>query len=316
MIVPAQRLRSIGWIAVLLFCAALVMVLAFRVNALRSQVHQSQLKIIALKQETMYLETEFETRANQQQLKSWNDVEFGYVAPTAAQYLDNERQLAAYSKPVEPGAPAPVRVASADDSGVPAVFPAMVSPLSGKPLGEAVEAARDTSDAHDSSDTHGSADEPAAPEHRARAAGVAAAAGGLAALGDRLGTVRHVDKVKSTAPAHSAKDHAKAAHEKGASAKSTHEKAAHEKAGHEKDASRKPSHERPALATAVKAKPAKAKSTVDKPHAGAFAAHAARPKDRVASAAPVKAHGLDPHRRAANGSPLIKLALKDAKTKR
>jgi hypothetical protein len=38
---------------------------------------------VALKQQKMYLETEFETRANQQQLKAWNDLEFGYVAPVA-----------------------------------------------------------------------------------------------------------------------------------------------------------------------------------------------------------------------------------------
>ncbi|WP_225008503.1 hypothetical protein [Novosphingobium percolationis] len=138
MIVTAHRLRSIGWIVLLAICAALTMVLAFRVNALRSQVHHAEMKIVALQQEKMYLETEFETRANQQQLKAWNDVEFGYVAPMAGQYLENERELAALSKPVEPDAPAPIRVASADDAVVAqAAFPAMVSPLSGKPLSDA-----------------------------------------------------------------------------------------------------------------------------------------------------------------------------------
>lgn len=129
----ARSLRSIGWIAVLMVCLALVTVLAFAVNSLRSQVHQSELKIVALKQETMYLETEFETRANQQQLKAWNDVEFGYVAPVAGQYLETERQLAAFAKPAEPDAPAPVRMASNDDAqAAAAMFPAMVSPLTGK----------------------------------------------------------------------------------------------------------------------------------------------------------------------------------------
>lgn len=136
MIVTAHRLRSIGWFALLAICLLLVTVLAFRVNALRSQVHHAEMKIVALRQEKMYLETEFETRANQQQLKAWNDVEFGYVAPTAGQYLENERQLAALSKPSEPDAPEPIRVASADDAVVAqAAFPTMVSPLSGKPLG-------------------------------------------------------------------------------------------------------------------------------------------------------------------------------------
>jgi hypothetical protein len=189
MIVTTRRLRSMGWIATLVVCAALVMVLAFRVNALRSQVHQSSARIIALKQETMYLETEFETRANQQQLKAWNDVEFGYAAPTAAQYLDNERQLASYAKPIEPGAPAPVRVASADDSAT--VYPAMVSPMTGKPIA-------DDGDHVAPASNDGDAPQPAVKTR------LAVGSLGLAGLGDRLSTVRHAghDKTAARTPAH------------------------------------------------------------------------------------------------------------------
>ncbi|MBB4615256.1 hypothetical protein [Novosphingobium taihuense] len=135
MITTASRLRSIGWLVLLGLCLALVMVLAFRVNALRSQIHHAEARIVALKQEKMYLETEFETRSNQQQLKTWNDVEFGYTAPNASQYLEGERQLAELSLPSRPDAPAPIRVASVDDSVIAsAAFPAMVSPLTGKVL--------------------------------------------------------------------------------------------------------------------------------------------------------------------------------------
>ncbi|MBA4354542.1 MAG: hypothetical protein C0409_07600, partial [Novosphingobium sp.] len=116
-------------------CVTLVLVLAFRVNALRSQIHHAEARIVALKQDKMYLETEFETRANQQQLKVWNDVEFGYAAPNASQYLEGERQLAALSMPTTVDAPEPIRVASVDDTVIAsAAFPAMVSPLSGKAL--------------------------------------------------------------------------------------------------------------------------------------------------------------------------------------
>jgi hypothetical protein len=172
----------------------LVLVLAFRVNALRSQVHHAEVKIIALKQERMYLETEFETRANQQQLKAWNDVEFGYVAPNASQYLENERQLAVLSKPVEADAPAPIRVASMDDSVIAqAAFPVMVSPLSGKPL------------SGDKSDD----DHVVKLDH----------ADATAALGERLATVEHqqagpADKPKVTRLV--AKDGAKSADKKSA----------------------------------------------------------------------------------------------------
>ena len=132
MMVSAHRFRSIGWIALLLVCAAVVMVLAFRVNALRSQVHRTELQIIALRKEKLYLETEVETRANQQQLKLWNDVEFGYVAPTAGQYLANERQLAAFAKPDGPDSPEPIRVASADDAvAAEAAFPSVLSSIAG-----------------------------------------------------------------------------------------------------------------------------------------------------------------------------------------
>lgn len=134
MMVSGRRFRSIGWLALLLVCVALVMVLAFRVNALRSQVHRTELQIVSLRKEKLYLETEVETRANQQQLKLWNDVEFGYTAPTASQYLSSERQLAAYAKPDEPGAPEPIRVASIDDTvAAQAMFPSIASRLAGDP---------------------------------------------------------------------------------------------------------------------------------------------------------------------------------------
>mgnify|MGYP000461560920 CR=1 FL=1 len=63
-----------------------------------ASLRRSYDRILALKRETMYLETEYETRANQQQLRNLNDVEFGYQAPNAGQYLENERQLAALGR--------------------------------------------------------------------------------------------------------------------------------------------------------------------------------------------------------------------------
>ena len=130
-----DRVRSIGWAFILTICAALTLALTFRVNAVKSQVRLAERQIVSLRQEKMFLETEFETRANQQSLKTLNDVEFGYEAPTAGQYIEGERQLAALGKPRAPGAPTPIRVAAAttadDGSGA---FPAMVSPLTGKAM--------------------------------------------------------------------------------------------------------------------------------------------------------------------------------------
>ncbi len=127
-----DRLHTIGWGTALALCFALTVALTFRVNAVKSEVRLAERQIVTLREDRMLLETEFETRANQQQLKALNDVDFGYEAPTAGQYLENERQLAALGKPAAPDAPSPIRVASADDgTAQKAELPQMVSPLTG-----------------------------------------------------------------------------------------------------------------------------------------------------------------------------------------
>src|SRR5690606_31781240 len=79
---------------------------------------------------------EFQTRANQLQLATWNSIDFGYTAPTADQFLRNERQLASLGMPRAPGAPKPIRVASG--AGVEPEYPRLVSPLTGEPVDEAL----------------------------------------------------------------------------------------------------------------------------------------------------------------------------------
>lgn len=127
-----DRMRSIGWAAVLLTCLAFTVVLTFKVNAVKSQVRLAERQILAVKQDKLLLETEFETRANQQQLRTLNEVEFGYQAPAAGQYLESERQLAELSKPRAVDAPSPIRVASADVPRTASLLPEMVNPLTGK----------------------------------------------------------------------------------------------------------------------------------------------------------------------------------------
>lgn len=125
-----SRARSIGWAAILAICFGLTIALTFRVNAVKSQVRLAERQIIALRTEQSMLDTEFETRANQQQLRTLNAVEFGYEAPTARQYLENERQLAALGKPRGPNAPEMIRVAHNDVQRTgDSAFPAMGNPL-------------------------------------------------------------------------------------------------------------------------------------------------------------------------------------------
>ena len=134
-----DRVRSIGWAAVLLICLFITVALTFRVNAVKGQVQLAERQIVELRRQKLLLETEFETRANQQQLASLNNVEFGYQAPTAGQYLEGERQLASLGKARGPNAPSPIRVAHAAVPAETSLLPAMVSPLTGKAMAAEVK---------------------------------------------------------------------------------------------------------------------------------------------------------------------------------
>ncbi|MFM7378552.1 MAG: hypothetical protein ACKO1O_10580 [Erythrobacter sp.] len=128
----STQARSLGWAAILAICLAAVVVLSFKVHAVRSEVLLAERQLIALERETLLLETEFETRASQRQLAEWNAVEFGYEAPRAGQFLDGERQLASLGEVRGPDAPAPIRLASADAAEVAAADAPMRSPVSGE----------------------------------------------------------------------------------------------------------------------------------------------------------------------------------------
>lgn len=131
---PQSRIRRIGWIAALAVCTALYLVLHLKVHAVWSEVVRAERQIVALEQEKVLLETEFETRSNLLQLAAWNNVDFGYTAPSASQFLENERQLASFGMPRAPGAPEPIRVAGV--TGDAPEYPRLVSPLTGKPIDE------------------------------------------------------------------------------------------------------------------------------------------------------------------------------------
>jgi hypothetical protein len=130
--ISSTQARSLGWMAVLAVCVAMVVVLSVKVHAVRSEVLLAERQLIALERETLLLETEFQTRASQRQLAEWNTVEFGYQSPRAGQFLDGERQLASLGQRLGPDAPAPIRLARADtgDAGGVPDGP-MRSPLSG-----------------------------------------------------------------------------------------------------------------------------------------------------------------------------------------
>ena len=117
--VKTSRLRQIGWALILSVCFGMLLALTFKVNAVKSDVRLVERQIVAAERSKLMLETEFQTRASQHQLSTWNAVEFGYQAPRADQFLDGERQLAALGQPRGSNAPEPIRVAVATAVQVP-----------------------------------------------------------------------------------------------------------------------------------------------------------------------------------------------------
>ena len=89
-----KRLEGIGWLALVFLVAILLYPLSLSVATLRSDLARTDAKIVEVKKDIRYLETEFSARANLRQLEDWNKLEFGYTSPVAAQYLDGERALA------------------------------------------------------------------------------------------------------------------------------------------------------------------------------------------------------------------------------
>ena len=67
---PQSSLRRIGWLAALAACTALYLMLHLKVHAVRSEVVRAERQIVALEQEKLLLETEFETRASGTPLRS------------------------------------------------------------------------------------------------------------------------------------------------------------------------------------------------------------------------------------------------------
>ncbi|VWX58760.1 hypothetical protein [Sphingorhabdus sp. 109] len=89
-----KRLEGMGWLALVFLVAILLYPLSLSVATLRSDLARTDRKIVEIKKDIRYLETEFSARANLRQLEDWNKLEFGYASPQASQYLDGERALA------------------------------------------------------------------------------------------------------------------------------------------------------------------------------------------------------------------------------
>lgn len=94
MLMAARKLQGIGLVLIVLFLAMILYPVSLRVASKRSELARVEQDIRATRNNIRYLETELGARASLRQLERWNAENFAYSAPTAAQYLKGERQLA------------------------------------------------------------------------------------------------------------------------------------------------------------------------------------------------------------------------------
>lgn len=148
----AKRLEGIGWLLLVFLVAVLLYPLSLSVATLRSDLARTDQKIVSVKKEIRYLETEFSARANLRQLEQWNKLEYGYVAPKAAQYLEGERALASLGGSV-PRGPVKIAMINAMDDARPAGIIGSVIPTASAQTLSPAEEASSTTPVEESSDS-------------------------------------------------------------------------------------------------------------------------------------------------------------------
>ncbi|OWR00128.1 hypothetical protein [Sphingopyxis witflariensis] len=134
MLMAARKLQGIGLVLLVLVFAMILYPVSLKVAATRSELSRIEKQIDRTRDNIRYLESELAVRASMRQLEQWNADTFGYSAPSAGQYLSNERQLASFDRlPRARGANdvAPVLMAMVSPVGTPAAE--KVSPVT-KPI--------------------------------------------------------------------------------------------------------------------------------------------------------------------------------------
>lgn len=135
MLMAARKLQGIGLVLLVLIFAMMLYPVSLNVAATRSELAKIERQIDRTRGNIRYLESELAVRASMRQLERWNADTFGYSAPSAAQYLENERQLASLDRlPRARGANdvAPVLMAMVSPVAMPT--PAEPKPAADKPV--------------------------------------------------------------------------------------------------------------------------------------------------------------------------------------
>lgn len=98
MLMAARKLQGIGLVLLVLVFAMMLYPVSLKVAATRSELTRIEKEIERSRDNIRYLESELAVRASMRQLEQWNADTFGYSAPSASQYLENERQLASLGR--------------------------------------------------------------------------------------------------------------------------------------------------------------------------------------------------------------------------
>ena len=98
MLMAARKLQGIGLVLLVLLFAMMLYPVSLKVAATRSELAKINRQIEGARSNIRYLESELAVRASMRQLEQWNAETFGYSAPSASQYLENERQLASLGR--------------------------------------------------------------------------------------------------------------------------------------------------------------------------------------------------------------------------
>lgn len=145
MLMAARKLQGIGLVLLVLIFAMMLYPVSLKVAATRSELARINQQISSARDNIRYLESELAVRASMRQLEQWNADTFGYSAPDAAQYLENERQLASLDRlprarganevaPVLMAMVSPVAVPAAPKQSPVASEPAVKKPAAAKPV--------------------------------------------------------------------------------------------------------------------------------------------------------------------------------------
>ncbi|MBL0916551.1 MAG: hypothetical protein IBJ13_13890 [Sphingopyxis sp.] len=140
MLMAARKLQGIGLVLLVLIFAMALYPVSLKVAATRSELARINKQIDRTRDNIRYLESELAVRASMRQLEQWNAESFGYSAPSASQYLANERQLASLDglprarganevAPVLMAMVSPVAVAEAPKESPVAAKPAAAKPI-------------------------------------------------------------------------------------------------------------------------------------------------------------------------------------------